>query len=85
MHRQALILLHYVPCGILSETSAGFEYHYLAEYQGMPLSLSLPLQSAPFVSPVLHPFFQSLAPEGWLLQRYSQSQRIDEKDKFGIV
>ncbi|WP_275955810.1 HipA N-terminal domain-containing protein, partial [Pantoea agglomerans] len=30
-------------------------------------------------------FFKGLAPEGWLRKRYSEIQKIDDKDLFGLL
>ena len=85
MRREAIVLLHDTPCGTLSESEDGFEFSYLPQYHGMALSLSLPVRPEPFHSQSLMPYFQSLAPEGWLLSRYSQTQRLDENDLFGVL
>lgn len=40
---------------------------YLTREDALPVSLTLPLQTEAFVSPILFPFFDGLTPEGWLL------------------
>ena len=69
--RQAEIYRKGILAGILTEDSG--EYHfcydetYLARKDAQPVSLTLPLQTEAFVSPILFPFFDGLIPEGWLL------------------
>ena len=58
--------------GLLTEDEEGYHFvydeHYLAQPQAKPISLTLPLQAAPYYSNILFPFFDGLIPEGWLLQ-----------------
>lgn len=49
------------------------------------ISISLPVAQRQFPSETLHPYFASLAPEGWLRQRYSQIQHRDENDLLGML
>lgn len=72
-------------CGILSQNKQGFTFEYEQRYKGRSLSLSMPLEGGPFVSIDLHPFFLSLAPEGWLKNRYSELQEIDENDPLDML
>lgn len=83
--RTAQIYLYGEPIGILSQTPSGFHFSYYPEYQGQPLSLSLPVAQKSFSSPSLFPYFASLVPEGWLRQKYIEYQKIDEQDLFGLL
>lgn len=71
--------------GQLVQDTEGYLFTYDQHYQGPPLSISFPTNKRRFRSKTLHPYFVSLAPEGWLLKRYSQIQQIDDKDPFGIL
>ncbi len=85
MDRKVKVLLYGKFCGVLSQGSQGFTFEYDANYKGRSLSMSMPLDKGRFDSKELHPFFLSLAPEGWLKKRYSELQRIDENDPLGML
>ena len=69
--RQAEIYRKEVLAGILTEDGGEYRFcydeAYLTREDALPVSLTLPLQTEAFVSPVLFPFFDGLIPEGWLL------------------
>ena len=69
--RKAETKFHNETSGWLSEDENGyhFEYdeHYLKSTKAEAISLTLPLQTDPYNSKVLFPFFDGLIPEGWLL------------------
>ncbi|EGQ8013285.1 type II toxin-antitoxin system HipA family toxin [Vibrio cholerae] len=85
MDRKVKVLLYGKFCGILSQDDRGFTFEYDQSYKGRSLSLSMPITVGTFTSSELHPFFQSLAPEGWLKKRYSELQKIDENDPLGML
>ena len=69
--RQAEIYRKEVLAGVLTEDGGEYRFCYDEAYlkrgDALPVSLTLPLQTEAFVSPVLFPFFDGLIPEGWLL------------------
>ena len=69
--KQAEIYRKGLFAGILTEDDGEYRFcydeMYLVREDAQPISLTLPLQTEPFVSPVLFPFFDGLIPEGWLL------------------
>jgi serine/threonine-protein kinase HipA len=74
--------------GRLDEVDGGgyrFVYNraYLAD--GEAISLTLPLQNAPFESPQLFSFFAGLVPEGWYLDIVSRTLKVDSSDTFGLL
>lgn len=71
--------------GQLVQDSQGFHFYYDENYQGISISLSLPISQRAFHSEQLFPYFASLVPEGWLKERYSTLQKIDENDLFGLL
>lgn len=75
--------------GVLSETDAGYSFTYdegyLSQQNPAPVSLTLPLQAASYLSHTLFPFFDGLIPEGWLLDVVSRNWKIDTMDRFGIL
>ncbi|NWA61294.1 HipA N-terminal domain-containing protein [Pantoea sp. B9002] len=85
MARKIAVWLYNHPVGTLSEVERGFAFCYQPNYSGPAISLSMPVRSEPYFSEELHPFFKGLAPEGWLRKRYSEIQKIDDKDLFGLL
>ena len=75
--------------GYIEETEEGYGFYYDASYLAMPsaksISLTLPLQSAQFLSVTLHPFFDGLIPEGWLLSIVVKNWKIPERDRMGLL
>ncbi|RQM70420.1 MULTISPECIES: HipA N-terminal domain-containing protein [Aeromonas] len=85
MRRQVEVYLYGKHIGLLRQNDDGYLFEYNNGYMGPPLSLSFPVNQGRFYSDSLHPYFASLAPEGWLRKRYSQLQQLDENDLFGIL
>ncbi|CDH22245.1 HipA N-terminal domain-containing protein [Xenorhabdus bovienii] len=85
MRRRVKVYLYGKHIGHLIQNDEGYLFEYRQDYLGPPLSLSLPVNIGRFHSKTLHPYFASLAPEGWLRKRYSQLQQLDEQDLFGIL
>jgi serine/threonine-protein kinase HipA len=76
--------------GRLEEVDGGttrFTYlpDWLTRNDALPISLTLPLRSEPFESRGLHPFFENLLPEGWLLEVSSKKLKISKDDAFGLL
>lgn len=75
--------------GIISETEEGyfFEYDaiYLSQNNKQPISLTLPIQSEPFHSKNLFPFFDGLIPEGWLLNIIQKNWKLNPRDRMGLL
>lgn len=85
MARKIEVWLYNKPIGILADEAPGFVFSYHSDYAGRAVSLSMPVRLEPYYSEELHPFFKGLAPEGWLRKRYSEIQKIDDKDLFGLL
>nr|VVV06705.1 hypothetical protein AW0309160_04199 [Aliivibrio wodanis] len=85
MDRKVNVYLYKQLAGILTQKDNCFTFTYSESYRGKPLSLSFPLKEKSFTEECLHPFFSSLAPEGWLKKRYSEIQKIDENDTLGML
>jgi serine/threonine-protein kinase HipA len=87
--RKARVLVNEMEAGLLKEVDAGylFEYHkdYLANEQALPVSLTLPMSQAQHLSNTLHPFFDGLIPEGWLLEVAVEHWKADQRDRFGLL
>ena len=83
------VLLSGQPVGVIKEVDdkTSFEYskEWLARTDAVPVSLTLPLRSEPYLSQGLHPFFENLLPEGWLLEVSTKKLKISKDDPFGLL
>lgn len=88
-NRMARVLISGNPVGIIKEVDdkSSFEYatEWLARKDAVPVSLTMPLRSEPYLSHGLHPFFENLLPEGWLLEVSSKKLKISKDDPFGLL
>ena len=87
--RQAIVRLDGQLVGRLSESGRQITFQYDAEWlanaHAVPVSLTLPLTAKPYVTDGLHPFFENLLPEGWLLDLTTTSLKISKDDAFGLL
>ena len=87
--RQAVIYRKDIFAGILTEYGGEYRFcyndTYLAREDAQPVSLTLPLQTDAFVSPVLFPFFDGLIPEGWLLDVALRNTDISILDRMSLL
>lgn len=89
MNRKALVRLDGQDVGVLVEHDDSYTFEYLASWlgspDGVPVSLTLPLRMEPYRSRYLHPFFQNLLPEGWLLELATSKLKISKDDTFELL
>jgi serine/threonine-protein kinase HipA len=87
--RQGKVFVRSRFAGMLQETDEGYLFQYDPEYlqsgSACPVSLTLPLQTSPYRSNTLFPFFDGLIPEGWLLGVVSRNWKISLNDRFGLL
>ena len=87
--RQAEIYRKDNLAGILTEEGGEYRFcydeAYLTHEDAQPVSLTLPLQTEAFVSPVLFPFFDGLIPEGWLLDVALRNTDISILDRMSLL
>jgi serine/threonine-protein kinase HipA len=85
--RKAYVFLGKRLAGTISQTSGGFVFQYDPTFLigGRPISLTMPLRVAPYVSDHLPSFFEGLLPEGWYLEIASKVLKIAPDDKFGLL
>ncbi len=62
-----------------------YDAAWLTKRAAVPVSLTLPLREAPYDSRGLHPFFENLLPEGWLLEIATAKLKIPKDDAFGLL
>ena len=87
--RQAEIYRKDIFAGILTEEGGEYRFcyddTYLARKNAQPISLTLPLQTEAYISPVLFPFFDGLIPEGWLLDVALRNTDISILDRMSLL
>ncbi len=87
--KQAKIFIYNNLAGILIEDENGYTFSYDATYllseNAEPISLTLPLTEKPYISNVLHPFFDGLIPEGWLLDIAEKNWKISNRDRMSLL
>lgn len=75
--------------GRLEETDAGYRFVYnnvyLQSVDARPISLTMPLTDKPYDSNILHPFFDGLIPEGWLLDVALRNSDVSQLDRMGLL
>jgi serine/threonine-protein kinase HipA len=87
--RKAAIKIEDQLAGWLIQDEQGYHFEYNKAYTGQPgaraVSLTLPLQEAPYTSKVLFPFFDGLIPEGWLLDIAEKNWKLNPRDRMGLL
>ena len=87
--RNAVVRLDGQRVGMLTEEDRTVAFRYdeawLQNADAVPVSLTLPLRSEPYATPGLHPFFENLLPEGWLLEISTSKLKISKDDAFGLL
>lgn len=74
--------------GILEETDSGYRFTYDQNYPakgGRPIGVQFPLSQAVYEFDHFPGYFANLVSEGWLRRIQSQTQRIAEEDRFGLL
>jgi serine/threonine-protein kinase HipA len=88
--RKAIIKYNNLTAGILTELESGeYEFQYDSLYvKDQPeafITFNMPVSKNPYRSKRLFPFFDGLIPEGWLLNIASESWKIKEIDRMGLL
>lgn len=90
MTRAGIVRLDGRRVGRIEETQAGSRFTYdpewLADASAVAVSHRLPLRREPHEwTGGLHPFFENLLPEGWLLEIASSKLKVARDDAFGML
>jgi HipA-like protein len=89
MPRMGIVRLDSERVGTIVEIEVGTRFTYDAAWlersDAEPISLTLPLRAEPYDSRSLHPFFENLLPEGWLLEIATRRLQIPKDDAFGLL
>jgi serine/threonine-protein kinase HipA len=81
--RQAKVFAKGVLTGFLKETTTGYTFIYLENYQGPPISLTMPVCEKPYEFQEFPPFFDGLLPEGTQLEGLLKLKKLDRNDYLG--
>lgn len=82
--RKARILVNNIMAGILEEKEdKKYYFSYQKEYQGAPVSLTMPLTSNYYEFKQFPAFFEGLLPEGGQLEALLRKYKLDKSDYFG--
>lgn len=71
-----------VPAGTLKEDGGAYVFRYFDEYNGQPVSLTMPVSTREYSFEVFPPFFDGLLPEGVQLEAMLRLNKIDRNDLF---
>jgi serine/threonine-protein kinase HipA len=75
-----------IPAGTLQELEDGsFRFEYSADYNGPPISLTMPVHQHEWRWNRFPPFFDGLLPEGAQLEGLLNTRKIDGSDYFGQI
>ena len=83
--RRAAVSMHGMAAGILEEIEKGSKYTftYSDEYDGPPISQTMPVVQRWYEFDRFPPFFEGLLPEGEMLEGLLRQAKIDRSDCFG--
>jgi serine/threonine-protein kinase HipA len=83
--RNAKVFILGKEAGIFSEPIKGssYEFLYLPEYKGLPVSRTMPVREQVYAYDRFPPFFDGVLPEGFQLQSLLKARKLDEDDYFG--
>lgn len=81
--RGAVISQHGRAAGLLKfSEGGGWSFFYAADYDGPPVSLTLPVRQEAYDFPEFPAFLEGLLPEGPQLEALLRKHKIDRRDAF---
>ncbi len=83
--RKLILKMHNETAAFLEEIERGYLLEYIADYDGQPLSLALPVEGKTFEFSEFPPFLDGLLPEGYQLDALLRKFKIDEEDYFSQI
>jgi len=82
--RKANIYFNGIIAGILEETSPDqYRFTYSPEYNGEPISLTMPIKKTVYEFNQFPIVFEGLLPEGILLEALLRKYKLNKNDYFG--
>lgn len=67
---------------LIEHNSKSYELNYEQNYQGLAISLTLPVKRKPFTFNQFPTFFEGVLPEGMMLDSLLRTRKIDKDDYF---
>jgi serine/threonine-protein kinase HipA len=82
--RQARVYVDKIIAGTLIEEipNQQYEFRYFPDYNGEPISLSMPVEIRVYAFDSFPPFFDGLLPEGIQLEGLLKQRKLDRNDYF---
>ena len=81
--QHAKVYMQGVYAGMLTEeTHEAYVFAYAPDYDGPPISLTMPIRSEPYRFDTFPSFFDGLLPEGAMLEGLLRQRKIDRYDYF---
>ena len=82
--RKANVYMHGERAGMLIEDKKKEKYRFIydEEYDGQPISVTMPVEKKEFQYEQFPPFFEGLLPEGVNLEMLLRTKKIDRDDAF---
>ncbi len=82
--RKASVYMQNELAGFLIESTdkKSYTFEYVADYEGLPVSLTMPVEQQRFSFDTFPPFFDGVLPEGIMLDGLLRQLKIDKKDYF---
>lgn len=82
--KQARVFVNNVFAGVFEKLDEGtYRFKYITEYQGAPISLTMPVKQNIFEFKNFPAFFEGLLPEGNQLEALLRKYKLDKQDYFG--
>jgi len=80
--KKAAVFNHGIFAGVLTEVKYNkeFKFEYDLNYDGQPISLTMPTSERIYLFDKFPPFFEGLLPEGFQLNMLLRIKKIDSKD-----
>jgi len=81
--KKARVFVNQIEAGVLQQLDNNkyiFQYH--ENYQGQPVSLTMPTKQLTYEFKHFPPFFEGLLPEGVMLEALLRKYKIDKNDLF---
>lgn len=85
--KKANVFVNGCLAGELQEIERGRKYQfvYLENYKGLPVSLEMPLSQSSYEFDRFPPFFEGLLPEGIMLEGLLRQTKIDRHDLMSQI
>jgi len=68
---------------LTEENDSSFIVEYDTNYQGPPLSLTMPISQKKYIFAIFPPFFDGVLPEGLQLESLLKLRKLNRHDYFG--